>query len=85
MQKSVRRILSAVLVLAMVAGFLPAFEMTVKASAAAAGTEAVMAYVEDISKYRSTTEKHDVNNDDAFDISAVYSNYPAKEGYVFAG
>ncbi len=90
MKMRTRRILSLLLVLAMVVGFIPAFDLGVKASAAgeetpAEPTAAVYAYVADISEYRVNTEVHDANNDDKHDLTAVYSDYPAKEGYVFAG
>ena len=88
MKLRIRRVLSLLLVLAMMVGFLPQLDLGVKTSAATPANEpttAVYVYVTDISKYRGTTEAHDANNNNEYDIEAVYTDYPAKEGYVFAG
>ncbi len=87
MKNRTRRTLSMILVLAIVVSILPAFKLAVETAAAttAENKTAIYDFVADISPYRVKTEAHDANNNNGFDIGAVYTDYPAKEGYVFAG
>ena len=93
MQKFIRKVLAALLVLAMVVGFLPVIDLGIEAKAADVATDVVYNYVFDISQYRDG-ERLNVEdkisnwsalaNKDGI-ISNVYREYPGKDGYVFAG
>ena len=88
MKKTARRALSLLLVFAITVCALPAYELQLSVEAAtstATGTTAIYDFVADVSPYRGKTETHDANNGDQYDVSKVYSDYPVKEGYVFAG
>ncbi len=86
MQKKIHRLLSALLVLAMAVSMTPAISLPANAAETTQTTNknAVWEYIYDISAYRSATENHVVNNDSDLSMT-VYSDYPAKDGYVFAG
>lgn len=85
MNLKIRKLLAAVLVLAMVVGFLPMLDLSIEAKAAdVEKTDVVYEYVFDISDYRENQESHAPGNNNELALD-VYTDYPAKDGYVFAG
>ena len=91
MEKKIRKILSALLVLAMVVSIVPALDLGIETSAAETeyvATDIVYEFVYDISPYRGTKVAFAPSNspESSYEqITSVYETYPEKEGYVFAG